>query len=465
CALPISMGIAVMSLLAIPFPSWVAWRIGRLYSLDEGTVARTMLGSWGAGLILLILGAGARAADLGLAMGVLAGAGLVGVMLLYYRPVLIRNESEEMGFGQITRTTPDGGEQEVEVRFRPLLAWKDKKGTEFSLLALPLGGFAAIKGMHPKPDGSEVTVPQGFYSRPPWQRFIVLAAGPAFSIIFGCLLIAASLATWGRATIATTNVVEAVMADSAAAKAGIRPGDRVVSIEGQPTADLFDVVERLRDRVQDSSAGVTALRTQVTIQRDGVEQTLEILPTVSGSPEPVFSREGDVLGLRRQAKLGVAFTPEPNPVRTVLPWDQALAAGFYEPIRVINLLGSVLQRFDTARQAVGGPISMAQTATQAADAGIIGLVSLAASLSIVLGIMNLLPIPPLDGGQMVVAVVEMFRRGRRLSIQVQNVLSSIGLAFVILLTLAAVSIDLGRQADRQTAPTPIRLESDPADVE
>jgi RIP metalloprotease RseP len=174
-----------------------------------------------------------------------------------------------------------------------------------------------------------------------------------------------------------------------------------------------------------------------------------ILPRVGEKPTPVLGEDGKVTReTRRQATLGVV--PEPKLVRLSL--GEAAVLGASAPARMLEALGKLLSRPDTARDAIGGPITMAEASQDASRSGWYSIILMAASLSISLGIMNLLPVPPLDGGQMVVAFVEMLRRGRRLSIGLQQSLSTIGMFFVIGLTLLAFVVDLGRQAEKNQPP-------------
>ncbi|MEJ5170169.1 MAG: site-2 protease family protein, partial [Fimbriimonadales bacterium] len=117
---------------------------------------------------------------------------------------------------------------------------------------------------------------------------------------------------------------------------------------------------------------------------------------------------------------------------------------------VSGLLGIVRQP-SRASEEVGGPGTIAMFAFEATKEGIVGILALAAGLSISLGIMNLLPIPPLDGGQMLVAFVEMLRRGQRLSIQVQNLVANVGFVLVLLLVFSVLAVDVGRIVGRKQA--------------
>src|SRR5207237_324639 len=108
---------------------------------------------------------------------------------------------------------------------KPKMSWMKRKGTEFTFRPVPLGGFVRIKGMQPEEDGSEIHVPNGFYSKPAWQRFAVLFAGPAFSILFGVVLLFGLFTIVGPRKVVDTPVIDNISADGPAAKAGMQPGD------------------------------------------------------------------------------------------------------------------------------------------------------------------------------------------------------------------------------------------------
>lgn len=101
----------------------------------------------------------------------------------------------------------------------------EESETKFNIRPLPLGGFVKIDGMEPQEDGSEVNVIDGFYSKSPWQRIVVLVAGPLFSILLGLAILIPSFMTWGSQRANTT--AEGLAKDGAAIAAGLKPGDKI----------------------------------------------------------------------------------------------------------------------------------------------------------------------------------------------------------------------------------------------
>jgi regulator of sigma E protease len=456
---------AGLALLAGVLPIWVASRLEKLYHLQGSKGPITVSIGWLGSLAILFLGTQFRGVSPELVLGTLMAGGWVGALIVYYWPVIVRGEEGRMGFGSIivppseeeaaehrqamARAGLDGhGEAEgraVPVRFRPIWHWTNREGTEFSLLALPLGGFAAIRGMHPKEDGSEAKIEGGFFSKSPFARWATLFAGPLFSILFGVAVLTAALSLFGILEADESSRIGRIAEGSPAAKAGLREGDRIVAIDGAPVATFLDMTRIVRSNVQETEAGYSSQEMAVTFERAGSRQTISVLPVVTPEPEPLMGPKGPEPGEpRRQARLGIA----PGFIRKSISVGEAAAKAAMAPLNLVAGLASVVVKPQEAKNVVGGPVSMAQSVSAAADQGIHTVLELAGLFSISLGVLNLLPIPPLDGGQMLIAFVEMLRGGRRLSLRVQQGLTTVGFLFMIALMVGASAVDLGRQVEQ-----------------
>ncbi len=450
-----ALTLAGFVLCTFAIPIWVARRLEALYHLASFQGLMHLIWAWGVGVMLLFVGTRFQA-SMTVNLGMLLAGSLIGLMVLYYRPVLGRSEgSDEMGFGEITVWDAEGKVRKQQVRYRPVWARTSKSGTEFSLLALPLGGFASIKGMHPKEDGSEVSVQDGFFSKSPVARLLVLFAGPLFSIVFGILLMFGTLTLIGEPELGKETVVQ-VVKDDPAAVAGMKSGDRIVSIGGQTIEDFQDIVNGLRDQVQKTTVeGKTTYEpvpVEVAYERDGETFTTTVTPKVSDGPEPVTDQDGNPTGESRvQARIGIASEAEVVGY-TPLPAGVAFAKAVAYPWTLVKRLGEIVVKPAKAKETLGGPVSLAQSSSFAANNGIYWMLTFAALLSISLGVLNLLPFPPLDGGQMVIAFIELLRGNRRLGIAVQERLQLAGMILVALLMVATISIDLGRQTEAKAAP-------------
>ncbi|HSI72131.1 MAG TPA: M50 family metallopeptidase [Fimbriimonas sp.] len=318
--------------------------------------------------------------------------------------------------------------------------------TDFTIRAWPLGGFVRIKGMVPEEDGSEVDIPGGFYNKSPFHRFVVLLAGPAFSVIAGILVLIPLYATVGIDRLDNTPIVPKMAADGPAAKAGLLEGDRILAINDKPVTTFYDVIVDVRD-----SAGKPLV---MSVDRKGEKLEITAIPEWAPMDMQVRDRNLDPTGeWKRQALLGFSL-PEPKLVK--LPLGEAIGAAVNEPVRAVRGMVSLMTRPKNFERTVSGPATMVAFTSYALEKGVATVLKLSALLSISVGIFNLLPFAPLDGGQMVVAVIEMFRRGRRLSLQMQTALSAVGMTLIAMLVLGAWFVDFKRWIvpEKQEAPVP-----------
>lgn len=419
-------------LLAIVFPMWIMTRLTTLYRYPVMRGIQVMAPTYGVALLLLAFGTrGAGLLQTTNLLHYLFYASIVGLLILYYQPLGERPEDAPMGEGAIR-----DGDEKREVRFRPLACYTNREGTEFSLLALPLGGFAAIHGMHPKPDGSETQIEQGFYSKAPWKRFLVLFAGPLFSILLGAVLLLSAMVIYGERQPINKPIIGEIGPGSPAAVAGLKSGDRVISVEGKPVRTFFEVITQVRDNPGPID---------FVIEREGLQKPFEIVPKLDPSPTPVLGADLELTDeLKRQYKIGIGMPSE----FVRIPIGEAVSRAATVPVAAMQQFGAMLSSPRTAGENLSGPAGVAQATHNASQRGGYELLTLAALLSISLGIMNLLPIPPLDGGQMLVALIEMLRRGKRLSLDVQSRISTVGFMMIMLLMLFVISQDTGRLMNR-----------------
>lgn len=437
---------AVGLALLVVMPVWVSFRLGMLYHLKAADIIRTFLIYWGIGMALLFFGTRFQNLDVSLVGGLLLGGSLIAMGVTYYTPVMrgSRVTSESMhGHGSI-----DVDGSEVAVRFRPVLARTAKSGTEWSLLLLPLGGFASIHGMHPYEDGRETKIKDGFFSKSPLKRLLVLFAGPLFSIAFGVLLMTLHNMYRGEQIDAKSALVGYVPPGAAQA-AGIEAGDIIVSVDGNPVASFDELVSHVRFAYDPETFEPNRLTLEVK-KTSGEVVTTTLTPTVTDEPQPVSqlgttatASQTAPLESKRQARLGIIRGVEYEKQ----PFLPAFQAAVWTPVNFVQMLVAVFSDLEVAKENAGSPVdAVKQTSVQMKE-GFWAIVLMAGSLSIVLGILNLLPFPPLDGGQMVVALIEMFRGGRRLSIGVQQSLNMAGMFLVASMMLVAFAFSMGRQSE------------------
>ncbi len=436
------LGILGLVLVGFIAPAMVATRLEQLYHMPPFKGVKRVAFTAVAGFALGYFGSGRGLAVSGpvalVWIGAAAVGAWVGLLAVYYSPlgahvsdaVSDNHADEEMGHGALLIKG-----QTVRVRYRPIWHRITKSGTELALNAIPLGGFVKIHGAQPRDDGGEVDIEGGQYSKGPFARFVVFAAGPAFSLIAGVLILWAALLGQGKVAPAT-NVASKVVQDTPAAAAGLQDGDIFLAIDGQKVGSGLDATRLVRFAYDGEGESAVARPVIVTVLRKGQDLDFTIVPRVDKEATDVF--EGEKLVAHRQvARLGVIFKPGFTPVDP----GEAFVEALNTPAETVMSFVKI-RSVKEARENVGGIGTVAVVTTSAASLGFWYVVRLAGLLSISLGIMNLLPIVPLDGGHMLVAVVEMFRGGKRLSPAVQGLVSNVGMIIIFMLFVTVMSADL-----------------------
>lgn len=398
------------------------------------------------------------------------------------------------------------------VGFGPRLArFCDKKGTDWVISAIPLGGFVKPLDRRDSDLSEDADWSGEFSAKPAWQRVITYAAGPLFNFILAFLIYWVLMMAVGER--ASLPVVGAPAPDSAAAQAGFQPGDRWLAVDGEPVASWQDVFNELvlhlgegqplpvtvreaggRRAERDLSiAAWSADPEQAPLEVLGLRQAVIIgdIAEDSGalrsglrSGDQVVTTAGEpVIGwgewrrlmqdspgkalpasvLRDGQKIDVTLYPQPVEYQGhtlgqlgVLPGG--LVVHTYNPISALgaaggrlgeqaNVIWASLAKLFTGHlplDSLGGPVTIAQVAGQSASMGIASFLLLLAYLSITLGIINLLPIPMLDGGWILFGIIEMIR-GRSLPERFLMTAQGLGLTLVASFMLLAIYNDLVRQ--------------------
>jgi regulator of sigma E protease len=324
------------------------------------------------------------------------------------------------------------------IGFGPELAgFNDRHGTRWKIAAIPLGGYVKFFG-----DENAASVPdetrlesmneaergQSFFFQPVRKRAAIVAAGPMANFLLAIVIFTAIFMIYGKQTMSAR--VDAVQPDSVAAAAGFQPGDVVVAINGQTIDNFADM-----QRIVSDSAGEPL---NVAIERNGARLTLTATPAL----KEVKDNFGNV---HRIGILGISrsMAPEDLKFQPVAP-PQAVLMGLRETWfvvdRTLSYIGGVIIGREAADQ-LGGPIRIAQISGQVATIGFVALIHLAAVLSVSIGLLNLFPIPLLDGGHLLFYSIEALR-GRPLSERAQEVGFRIGLAIVVMLMIFATFNDI-----------------------
>jgi regulator of sigma E protease len=296
------------------------------------------------------------------------------------------------------------GVKAFSIGFGPeIFGFYDRRGTRWKLCAIPLGGYVKFVGdmnaTSSQPSTEEIESlteaerEVAFHTQPIWKRAATVVAGPLFNFLLTIAVFAVLFSLYGRPVLEPT--VAEVTAGSPAQKAGIQPGDRFVKVDGSKVETFADVQRLVSGRAGDPIT--------FTMLRDGKEIT------VTATPEPM--EQQDALGNKvKVAVIGVVNNAELGQPRLISYTPAgAVVAAVEETGHVIQRTGQFLQRFALGREdkcQLGGPIKIAKMSGQAAKLGFEWLVQLVAFLSVGIGFLNLLPIPPLDGGHLLFYGVE-----------------------------------------------------------
>ncbi|EFL86513.1 RIP metalloprotease RseP [Desulfovibrio sp. 3_1_syn3] len=335
--------------------------------------------------------------------------------------------------------------------FGPKILKRKLGKTEYALSLVPLGGYVALVG-----ESNESEIPEGFSPkesfalRPAWQRLLVVIAGPAANILLAWLLCWILAFGWGTPVLLPD--VGAVVENSPAAKAGLKAGDRILSIDGQAVGSW--------DAMSAAIAHSDGKPMQLEVLRPAPEAAMETEPAADGTRGQGATVEGTTLHLEMTAEraarktiFGENETAWLIGVRAANSVDmrpkgfwEAASAGATETGRMVSLTWlsfvKLAERVVPLDQ-VGGPIMIAQMVGKQVHEGLPGLLALTALISINLGILNLLPIPILDGGQVVFCLLEIIFR-RPVNRKVQEYAMRAGLALLIALMLLATFNDVWR---------------------
>lgn len=270
--------------------------------------------------------------------------------------------------------------------------------TEYLVSAIPLGGYVKMFG---ETEGEEevplAEQPRSFSHKPVWQRFGIVAGGPVFNLFFAVLLFFGMFFFAGLPEPVDTTVIGQVGPASVAEKAGIKPGDKVLRINGKETTSWEHVSGFIRE-----SGG---REVELLLEREGEQLTIKALPAMDKIKNLFGEEVGEryMLGITR--KEGITYK------ETTLP--EALEASFIQTWNLIYLtimgIVKIIERVIPASE-LGGPIRIAELAGQQLEAGWLNLLYFMGLLSVNLGVLNLLPIPVLDGGHLVFLSIEGIRR-------------------------------------------------------
>lgn len=305
---------------------------------------------------------------------------------------------------------------EFAIGFGPKLISKKIGETVYSIRIIPLGGFNKIAGMDPDEEQDE----RSFSSKPIWSRMLVIVAGSVMNFVLPIILLFIIFTSVGIDTPSNQPIIGTVFPDKPAATAGLLPGDRISAVNGT----TIDTWRQFVGLIQSNSGS----NLTITYSR-GTEQNKTTMLT------PEYDEKG------KRGIIGV--TPlidkyQPGVLESV---GLATKQTFFVAKSMLVGIGEMIT--GKAAADVAGPIGVAQMVGEVAQLGVIPLLQFAAFLSINLGLINLLPVPVLDGGHVVTLAVEGIR-GKPLNRNQMQFIQMIGFALLMLLFVVATFKDISR---------------------
>ncbi len=306
---------------------------------------------------------------------------------------------------------------EFAIGFGPKLISKQKGETIYSIRAIPLGGFNKIAGMQQGED--EDAGNRAYWARPVWARMIVILAGSFMNFILPIVLFAGIFFLNGISTPINEPVLGNVISGEAASQAGLKTGDKIINVNGESVDSWTAFVQKVQ--VADGKI------LKIDYVRNDRQMTTSVVPKYD-----------------EQAKRALIGVTAPMQTQSV---------GFFESIilsltTVVNIVYQMYAALagmitGTVSAELSGPVGVAQMTSQAAHMGIVPLLQFASLLSLNLGIINLLPIPALDGGHFIVLLIEAVR-GKALKAEYVKYVQMAGVILLLSLMFFATAQDIGR---------------------
>jgi regulator of sigma E protease len=317
--------------------------------------------------------------------------------------------------------------------FPPLWARRRRGETEYAIGTIPLGGYVKITGMNPAEDIPPEVAHRAYFRQPVWKRIVVIAAGPAVNILIAFLLLAGIF--WANGTTEPPPRVEAVTAGSPAA-AILEPGDVIVSVDGKrPPADgdLNDQTKAISGQIathkcaQNGPGCRAEAPVTLVVRRDGRELT------VKGTP--VFDRE------RERPLLGFQFGGTHHPAGPIRASGLSLDTMWSVTSATVSTIAQLFKA--EKREQLSGVVGSYEQTRQSIQLGLTDALFLLAVISLSLGVINLFPFLPLDGGHIFWALAEKVR-GRAIPFATMERAGFVGFALVMALFVIGFTNDIGR---------------------
>jgi regulator of sigma E protease len=318
------------------------------------------------------------------------------------------------------------GVEKFSLGFGPKIIGKQIGMTDYRISAVPLGGYVKMVGEAPDSELDESQIPFSFSHKSLVKRSLIVLAGPVFNIMLSVIIFFSFLLISGLPLMKPE--VGGVEEGMPAREAGILAGDCIVSVDGRPVMQ-WDEMAGLIKESQGRPMTFEILRNEAKV-------SMQIIPKLIAA-QNIFEEKVD--------KYAIGITPSyAYTIKRLNPME-ALARGVTETWQIakvtVLVIGKILNGSLSAKKALGGPIKIAQIAGEHAKAGLTSFIAFIAALSVTLGIINLFPIPVLDGGHLMFFLIEAVSR-RPVNLKMREVAQQIGLFILILLMIYVIYNDI-----------------------
>lgn len=302
-----------------------------------------------------------------------------------------------------------------------ILHYKKKNGeTEYCLRLIPIGGFVSLAG-EDADDNKKIPEDRKLYTKPVWQRFLIMVAGVMNNFIFAFLVLFIMALIYGSTT--TKPLVASVSEGYPASEAGIQKGDTIVSIDGNKISNFSEI--QLYLQTSDGKEMEFVVK-----DKNNIKRTVMITPNKTVSED---GKEGYVIGISLDTTVKKGFS-------------SSLSYAGNTTISLYKLMFTTIKQLFNGKASVkdlSGPIGIYSLISEEAKHGLQNILYLAAYLSINVGFINLLPFPAFDGGRVVFLIIEKIRR-KRVPVKVEAIVNGVGLGILMLLMLYVTFNDILR---------------------
>jgi regulator of sigma E protease len=317
--------------------------------------------------------------------------------------------------------------------FGPTL-WSFKRGeTEYGVKSIPLGGYVKITGMNPEEEMPPEVAHRAYYRQPVWKRIVVIGAGPGVNIVLGLVIL--FFVTLTSASVIDQRVGEIL--PKTPAQGALEPGDRILAVDGRAYPGLApkERVERFHDEIgRHRCAGkqvdgcLAKSPVELKVERDGRVRSVSV--------RPKYEAEAG------QALVGFSFDTRPVDISAGEAVDRSTGYAWFITHETVSRFARIFNSKE--RKEISGIVGVSDVGHQTVGLGAAAALTFLAVISLSLGLINLFPFLPLDGGHIFWSLVEKLRGGRQVSLATMEKASVVGIVLVVMLAAIGLSNDIGR---------------------